>query len=79
VFFFQILNNRQRLSENAPAVFKRRNEGLRIDRFVSWAKLLAASSTQMDRHLLVIQAFQIERDPDTVRCGTAKESVKFHL
>src|SRR5215813_4544656 len=75
IAFLQVLDDSQRLGQDPSVIFKRRDERLWIDGSVEGGKLLAAAAPQMDRHLLVSQSLQVERDTYSIGRRAAKERI----
>ena len=68
--FVEIFDDRQRLREHLAGVEgQRRHAHLRIDRAVLRLLVETALLLQMDRNHLAAQAFQIERDANSISRG----------
>jgi hypothetical protein len=76
VAFLQPFDDRRRLDHHAVVELQRRHQALRVQRLVGGAEVLLGA--QVDRHRLVGQAFQVERDAQPVRGAAAEEAVQLH-
>src|SRR5476651_2374619 len=68
---FEPLQDGHGLSQNPVWGFQGRDPGLRIERAVSGAKLLAVSGAQVYRHVVVAQSFELQGNAHPVGGRTA--------
>jgi hypothetical protein len=74
--FLEPLDDRRRLDQHAAAVVQRRHQALRLQLEIAGAAMCIAA--QVDRHDLVGQAFEVQRDAQAVRGTAAEERVELH-
>jgi hypothetical protein len=75
----EIIDDRQRLRQHLAVVeHERRHTSLDVDRLEFGAVLAAAILGQMDRHDLIIEPLQIERDANAVSRRRAEVRIEFH-
>src|SRR5882672_3231040 len=72
----EILHDRERLGQEAPAVLERRHQALRAHRLV--ARFQVLSLGQAHARVLVFQALVVERDAYAERRRGAEERIQLH-
>jgi hypothetical protein len=76
VTFFEPLDDRRGLDQHLASINQCRHQALRVERLELGLEVLLG--TQIHRQVLVLQAFEVQGDPEAMRGAAAEEVIELH-